>query len=165
MARLIILIAVVTLLWLLWRSIKTTPREKQNSLYWKIGLSLLALLLVILAATGRIHWVGAMIGAMIPLLRRSLPLLIRFFPLLRQYFGQRGRFQQQRQQQPPAASNAMTLENAYATLGLKPGASKQEIIEAHRKMMQKNHPDRGGSDYLAAQINEAKDLLLKALGD
>lgn len=52
-------------------------------------------------------------------------------------------------------------EKAYQILGLEPQSSKEDIIEAHRRLMQKVHPDRGGSDYLAAEINRAKDLLLK----
>lgn len=54
----------------------------------------------------------------------------------------------------------MTAEEAYRVLGIASGSPREVIIDAHRRLMQKIHPDRGGSDYLAAKINQAKDILL-----
>jgi hypothetical protein len=58
-------------------------------------------------------------------------------------------------------SGDMSVEEAYAILGLAPGAAPDAVKEAHRRLMVKLHPDHGGSDYLATKINRARDVLLR----
>ncbi|MFT7219872.1 MAG: putative RDD family membrane protein YckC [Candidatus Azotimanducaceae bacterium] len=69
-----------------------------------------------------------------------------------------------RQQTPPTSSGEMTEKEALDILRLKDDADKQAIISAHNQMMQKMHPDRGGSIYLATKINGAKGVLVKQRG-
>ncbi len=60
----------------------------------------------------------------------------------------------------PAQPGTMTEEEAYEVLGLLRGASPEEVRRAHRTLMKRLHPDQGGTDYLAARVNAAKDVLL-----
>ena len=55
----------------------------------------------------------------------------------------------------------MTAREASLVLGIRSNSEKQKIVNSHRKMMFLNHPDNGGSTYLASKINEAKEILLK----
>jgi len=57
----------------------------------------------------------------------------------------------------------MTQTLALEILGLDETADKEQVTKAHRSLMQKMHPDRGGSDYLAQKINAAKDFLMQKL--
>ncbi len=60
----------------------------------------------------------------------------------------------------PSQAPRMDKTQALAVLGLADGASDAQVREAHRRLMQRLHPDRGGTDYLAATLNQAKEVLL-----
>lgn len=64
---------------------------------------------------------------------------------------------------PPGAApgGAMTRSEALNILGLEDGATREDVVHAHKRLMQKMHPDRGGSSYLAAKINQAKETLVE----
>jgi len=203
------------------------PRARRKYLLYAAGA-----VLVGLAATGRLHWLAAAIGAALPLVYKLIA-LARFAPLFTRVFHHfnfgsqghanfqsrslllevnpltgtvdgrvlAGRFKGRRlsslgradldalmqefQKNDPqaaellqsyhrmhsqheagggarqTASSGISEEEAWRILGLKPGAAREAIIEAHRRLIQRLHPDRGGSAHLAALINQAKDLLLK----
>lgn len=135
--------------------------EKKKAATWKLVLVVAGALLLFMVLTGRVHVLTAGVAALIPLVRK-LPALMRYLPMLRGMFGQArsGDDAAGSRSHHQAATTGMTREEACEILGVEPGCSREDIIAAHRRLMQKIHPDRGGNDYLAAQVNTAKVVLL-----
>ena len=83
------------------------------------------------------------------------------FVLLQAYSLRKGYSTHSDHQQTSSDSfSGVSEEEAWQILGLNPGSSEEEIVKAHKKLIQKLHPDRGGNDYLAAKINSARDRLI-----
>jgi hypothetical protein len=123
---------------------------------------LAGLLVLYLTASGRLNWLFALMSVAIAFMLRFLPAVLHFGPqihrLWQSFAGSKQHASQA--QHEASAKGKMSIDEAYEVLGLKLGASEAEIISAHRALIQKLHPDRGGSDYLAAKINLAKKILL-----
>jgi len=128
--------------------------SRQEKTQWSLIMVIVGL--GILAITGRMHWLGLAVAGLIAGLRMIVPWAVRLLPLLQQHLGAKAK-----SKQPPSPTPvAMSTFEALEILGLKEGATSEEIISAHRKLIQKLHPDRDGSTYLASKINQAKDHLL-----
>ena len=159
MIRILIILALLGfLLWGLRWFMATPPRQVVQTLKGRGGVILLAAL--ILLALLAHNWIVPVLAAVAV---RALPYLPRLWPLIERLLQRQAHDRTKREGGGSAgAGQAMpeTVAQAYQILGLKPGATREEIIAAHRRLMQKVHPDRGGSDFLAAQINRAKEILL-----
>ena len=232
MPKLILFAAAALALFIAVTRIKALPAPKRIAAYLQLIFVVALVVAVLLAISGKMHWVGALVTGLLVLLRQSLPLLIQLLPHLKGWLGQSGsgatsqvesailrmtldhsngrlngtvlagafsgkllselsqseldtlleycrandadstqlllsyleqRFGEEYQNQAPPTGDSggqLTEKEALAILGLSEGASKNDIIAAHRKLMQKLHPDRGGNDYLAARVNDAKAKLL-----
>lgn len=240
MARIILIIAAIVMALLLIRWLKHQPVNKR----WQYSMIIVGVFLLGLVATGKLPWLFAIVGALIPALQRIFSLLA-YFPIIQRFANSLKGHQPSQGQTSQVETNFLKMElnhdsgklrgtiksdlhagkdlddlsmeallqlhtlysqqdedsrlllenyldrthgtnwrtaqnndsaqsnstssshstlsedEAYAILGLEPGADKQAIIQAHKRLIQKLHPDRGGSSYLAIKINQAKDLLLK----
>lgn len=157
MIRLVLLIAILGAALIVWHKIQSASPQERKKLIFTGILSALGIVLVLLALSGHLSLITAAIAGLFAFTPRLLQ-YSRYLPLFQRAFQQHN--QQPGQQQQATSKQGMSKQQAYDVLGLKAGSSREEIILAHRRMMQKVHPDRGGSDYLAAQINQAKDILL-----
>ncbi len=242
MARIILIAAAIILALMLYRWVKRLPAQQR----WKALMVVVGITLLGLVMTGRLHWLFALAGAMIPAVQRLLG-LIAYLPMLqrlastfkgnnpsagqtsqvetdylhmqldhdsgkltgivktglfagrnlsnlsleeliqlREYYLQQdedsrlllenfldkmhatwraGQEQQSEQHSQATHESGLSIEEAYAILGLDTDADKQTVVDAHKRLMQKLHPDRGGSSYLAVKINQAKELLLNNIPD
>lgn len=142
--------------------VRLDPAGRKKFWGWLI-FGLLFAGVIALTVTGRLHFIAAIVAGILPFAKKLVPFL-RYIPLLRRLYNSQKQSTQSQQGAQQPVSAALSLEEAYQVLGLEAGATREEVIEAHRKLMQKLHPDRGGNDYLAARLNQAKDMLLEHLG-
>jgi hypothetical protein len=154
---LLVVIAVISLFYLI-NYIKKQPPERRPRLLLKYGLYALAIILIGLVVTGKLHWVAAGIAALLPIVQKLFFAAMRLLPVLRFW---RQKTQSDKKQPTASTSSVMTYEQAKEIFGFDEVSSMEQITKRHKELMQKNHPDRGGSDYLAAQINQAKDILVE----
>jgi len=162
MARIIILIAALGVTLFLWVWLKARYQEQGRPFAVKATLVACALILIGLAATGRVHWLGALLASALAGMRFLLPIIFKSLPLLAPFLKRTKAEQADNNSNANTANSSdMTKDEAFAILGLDHNATENEIVMAHRRLIQKLHPDTGGNEYLATQLNIAKAVLLK----
>ena len=114
-------------------------------------------------------WIAALAGLSLALLLilsgrggAALFALSLAYPLVRDWWTGRRASPGPPPPEPPRTTGPMSVDEAWQVLGLEPGASEEEIRAAHRRLMRAAHPDSGGSDWMAARVNQARDVLLGA---
>ena len=132
--------------------------ERKKSLFKNIFYFLI-IISIGLALSGRVSWIIAAGAALIPIVKFLFLFLWKSIPLIQMWLRSRGTraskiFSSEN-------NNELTQTEALEILGLEPGSSDEEIIQAHRELIQKFHPDRGGNNYMATKLNLARDLLLR----
>jgi len=144
------------------RWIQRQPPEELANLLRKLGWVVLISAFVVLVALGKLNWLLGLLGIFLAFLGRLIPALLRYAPILQRVWFMFVSSRKGGAGPKTSRNNAnrMTTEQAYQVLGLKSGCTEEEIVKAHKRLMIKVHPDKGGSDFLAAQLNVAKSVLL-----
>jgi len=159
--RIYFVITLIILAFFALRKFQKMPPEVITKVIKKVALLVFVMVVLALAATGRLNWLFALVGLFMAFLVRLLPVILRVVP---QLHGLWHAFNQNKSQSSNGSRNQsgkMTRQEAREVLGVLVSATDKEIINAHRQLIQKMHPDRGGSDYLASKINQAKKVLLE----
>jgi len=159
---LLIIAGIIVLIWGKKRFAELPPEQRKSALtnWVLIGA---AALIVGLVLAGRAPWLMGVLAALMAVAGRVVQ-LASYMPMFKKLFGQEGPAQSGGQKSQSNTSQApsvsMDKQQAAEILGVAKDADVEEIKLAHKRLMQKLHPDRGGSDALAKQINKAKDVLL-----
>ena len=154
--RLILVAAALFGVWwgLRWLS-KANPAKAKKVLIAG-GLGLLVVVGVLLLLGGKLAGLFAVAAGLAPWISRAM----RLHGLWQGFRRMSGRAQGAAPPPPPPNESTMTRQQAFDILGLSPDAGPDEIKAAHRRLMQVNHPDSGGSTWIASRLNQARDLLL-----
>jgi hypothetical protein len=141
------------------------PQKRKRVFAWFVFFLLFGFV-IFLTLTGRLNFIAAIVTGLLPFVGKAAPLL-RYIPLLRRLVksrkSQKDNTNEFSGKQNTVSAKKMTRSEAEAVLGLQTPYSKEDVVAAHRALIQKVHPDRGGNDYLAAQLNTAKDFLFDEL--
>jgi hypothetical protein len=140
-----------------WRALP----EEERMVFAKKGIMYgTAIIVLALVLSGKAHWLMGVLAALLALAARAAQ-FAQYAPLFKKFMGTEEPSQQGSNDKDVQSTASMSRQVAADILGVDASASKDEIKIAHKRLMQKIHPDRGGTDALAKQINLAKDTLLK----
>lgn len=157
--RLLLVAGGALALWWAWRWWRRAPPDKARKAL--IGAALAALVLggIALVVTGKLAGLFAIVAGLSPWIGRAMR-VHQMWTAIRRMAGKAGPDAAAPPPPSPPADSAMSRAQAYEILGLAPGATPDEIRDAHRRLMRANHPDAGGSTWIAARLNQARDVLL-----